>query len=237
MRRVVVVDDDDFVRAMIVIMLRRAGYHVAEASSGEQGIRLLQSFSPDVVITDVSMPNQQAIDLLSQLRASPGPRPRVLIIAGGSPRVRGTDYLQLAGLLGADASIPKPFTLQALVDAIEGSGAGEAAHGGPAQGPGEMAEQARQVNALFERLAESQSWEAVRRDAELSSLVADAIYSVENASRSLRAYGQALADRHDDIKDFIASFGAFGEAWMDFLRTLLPERSPPREDADPAESN
>lgn len=213
MRRVLVVDNDDLVRAMIVTMLRRAEYHVAEAGDGAQAIRIFESFKPNVVIADASTPGRDGIDLLGHLRERPEPRPRVLILAGAAA--------PLAGMPGVDAAIRKPFTLQALVGAIENTAEDRPfGDGSPPRDPAEMMEQVRQVNALFERLAESPSWEAVRRDADLSSLVADAIASVESASRNLRAYGQTLGDA--SANDFIATFGAFGEAWMDFLRTLLP---------------
>lgn len=213
MRRVLVIDNDDLVRAMIVTMLRRAEYRVAETGDGAQAIHILESFKPNVVIADAATSRRDDVDLIGHLKESPEPRPRVVIIAGGAA--------PLARMPGVDAAIRKPFTLQALVGAIENNAEDRPVRdGSPPRDPAEMMEQVRQVNALFERLAESPSWEAVRRDADLSSLVADAIASVESASRDLRAYGQTLGDA--DVNEFIATFGAFGEAWMDFLRTLLP---------------
>lgn len=120
MRNILVVDDDEFVRSMVVRVLQRAGYNVSEASDGEQGIKACGALSPDVVITDIFMPHQDGIDVLRHLKSGSGARPRVLVISGGSPRMRGMDYLEVAKKLGADAVVQKPFAPQDLIDAVEG---------------------------------------------------------------------------------------------------------------------
>ncbi len=119
MRSVLVIDDDDLVRGMIVMALRRAGYDVTEARDGEQGIRVCEQSSPEIVVTDIFMPHQDGIDVLRRVKSAAGPKPKVLAISGGSPRMRGVDYLEVARRLGADGIVHKPFTPDALVAAIE----------------------------------------------------------------------------------------------------------------------
>jgi CheY-like chemotaxis protein len=118
MSSVLVIDDDNLVRSMIVMVLRRAGYTVTEATDGEQGIRLMAGALPDVVVTDIFMPHQDGIGVLQHVKSGAGPTPKVIAISGGSPRVRG-DYLEAAKRLGADAVLQKPFTPESLIEAIE----------------------------------------------------------------------------------------------------------------------
>jgi|SRR5690242_13625242 CheY-like chemotaxis protein len=118
MRSALVIDDDDQVRSMIAMILMRAGFAVSEACDGEQGIRLMRAILPDVVVTDIFMPHQDGIGVLQHVKSGPGPRPPVIAISGGSPRVQG-DYLDAAKRLGADAVIQKPFLPQTLIEAIE----------------------------------------------------------------------------------------------------------------------
>jgi two-component system, OmpR family, response regulator CpxR len=118
MRKVLVIDDDNLVRSMIVTALGRARYAVAEAEDGMQAIRLLEDIRPEVIVTDIFMPHQDGIGVLQHVKAGPGPRPKIIAISGGSPRVRG-DYLEAAKILGADAILQKPFSPDSLIDAIE----------------------------------------------------------------------------------------------------------------------
>jgi CheY-like chemotaxis protein len=118
MRSILVIDDDFLVRSMIVMVLQRAGYAVTEAPDGEQGIRLMEADLPDVIVTDIFMPHQDGIGVLQHAKSSPDPRPKVIAISGGSPRVQG-DYLDAAKRLGADAIIQKPFAPDSLIEAIE----------------------------------------------------------------------------------------------------------------------
>jgi CheY-like chemotaxis protein len=118
MRNVLVIDDDDLVRSMIVTVLRRAGYAVTEARDGEHGIRLMEETRPDVIVTDIFMPHQDGIGVLQHVKTEADPKPKVIAISGGSPRVPG-DYLEAAKVLGAHAILQKPFTPDSLVEAIE----------------------------------------------------------------------------------------------------------------------
>ena len=69
MRRVLVVDDEENIRLVLRTLLKRHGYDVEAAAGGEEALSLVESFGPDVVITDVRMPRMGGMDLLSTLRA------------------------------------------------------------------------------------------------------------------------------------------------------------------------
>jgi two-component system, OmpR family, response regulator CpxR len=115
----VVIDDDAQVRCLIAMMLKRAGYEVAQAKDGGEGIELCSSLEPEVVVTDIFMPRQDGIDVLREVKARIK-QPRVVAISGGSPRLQ-LDFLNVAEKMGADAVIQKPFTPSQLLQAVTGN--------------------------------------------------------------------------------------------------------------------
>jgi CheY-like chemotaxis protein len=115
----VVIDDDAQVRLLVAVMLKRAGYEVAQAKDGEEGIELCCTLKPDVVVTDIFMPRQDGIDVLREVKTA-AKQPRVVAISGGSPRLQ-VDFLNVATSLGADAVVQKPFTPAQLLQAVTGN--------------------------------------------------------------------------------------------------------------------
>jgi CheY-like chemotaxis protein len=107
------------VRCLIAMMLKRAGYEVAQAKDGGEGIQLCSSLEPEVVVTDIFMPRQDGIDVLREVKARTK-QPRVVAISGGSPRLQ-LDFLNVAEKMGADAVIQKPFTPSQLLQAVTGN--------------------------------------------------------------------------------------------------------------------
>ena len=115
----VVIDDDAQVRCLIAMMLKRAGYEVAQAKDGGEGIELCTSLDPEVIITDIFMPRRDGIDVLREVKAR-ARQPRVVAISGGSPRLQ-LDFLNVAEKMGADAVVQKPFTPSQLLQAVTGN--------------------------------------------------------------------------------------------------------------------
>lgn len=113
---VLVVDDDSAVRDVVCRMLRRLGYHVLEASGGEEALaRMRDGAGPiDLLLTDVVMPGMDGRRLSERARAEQPGLP-VLFMSGY------TDDTTL--LAGVDASglgfLAKPFELDALGRAVE----------------------------------------------------------------------------------------------------------------------
>jgi CheY-like chemotaxis protein len=114
----VVIDDDAQVRCLVAMMLARAGYEVAQAKNGEEGIELCSSLAPEIVVTDIFMPRRDGIDVLREVKTH-AKQPRVVAISGGSPRLQ-VDFLGVAEKMGADAVVPKPFTPSQLLQAVTG---------------------------------------------------------------------------------------------------------------------
>ncbi len=68
MKRILVIDDDEQVRALLLEILERAGFGVVEAANGVEGINRYREEPTDVVITDINMPKMSGIEVL---RAGP----------------------------------------------------------------------------------------------------------------------------------------------------------------------
>lgn len=122
MARIILIDDDDAVRAATRRALDRAGHEVREASDGEAGLALLAESGADLVITDIFMPGQDGIVTLRRIRKE-FPGVKVIAVSGGDSTGR-IDLRRDAELLGAATSLRKPFAptdLLRAVDAVLGS--------------------------------------------------------------------------------------------------------------------
>src|SRR5262245_66393741 len=84
MRRVLVVDDEENIRLVLKTLLKRHGYDVEVADGGESALTLVDSFGPDVILTDVRMPKMNGLDLLATLKAKQNPATVIVMSAYGS---------------------------------------------------------------------------------------------------------------------------------------------------------
>lgn len=107
MTKILVIDDDALVRKSIVHLLEGADYDVQDAEDGARGMALFRSERPDLVITDIVMPEQEGIQTIPEMRKAK-PDAKIIAISGGG-RIGNTDFLKIASHLGAMAVIAKPF--------------------------------------------------------------------------------------------------------------------------------
>lgn len=115
--RILIIDDDEQMRAMLRIVLVRAGYEILEAKDGVEGINVFRNNSVDLVITDVVMPGKEGIETLLELRREAKPS-KIAVMSGGGKL--GPDYyLQLAEKFGADAVLSKPVEREHLIAEVE----------------------------------------------------------------------------------------------------------------------
>ena len=119
MARILVVDDDEAVRAIISTVLRRDGHEVLQAEDGVRGLECARYEALDAVVTDIVMPEQDGVGLIVALRRE---CPRVPIIAMSGGTERSMPYLQMAQRLGARAVLHKPFRIEELRQALVGIG-------------------------------------------------------------------------------------------------------------------
>jgi DNA-binding NtrC family response regulator len=107
MTKILVIDDDVIVRETIIQILEDRGFQVVSAEDGRRGLAAFRSERPDLVITDIIMPEKEGIQTLTEIRRE-RPDAKVIAISGGG-RIGNTDFLKIAQKLGAADVIAKPF--------------------------------------------------------------------------------------------------------------------------------
>ena len=116
MPRILVIDDESLTRSTIVTILNREGFSVEEAPDGQTGIDMIHKTTPDVVITDIFMPDKDGIEIVVELKRS-CPRTKIIAMTGGGQR-RMMEIAAAATLLGADHILYKPFETESLLAAV-----------------------------------------------------------------------------------------------------------------------
>jgi len=108
-RRLVAIDDEPSITGFLRISLRPHGYTVLEAHTAGEGLRLINSSRPDVIILDLGLPDRDGIDLLKQIRKR-DTTPLIIL------SVRDDEADKIAGLdHGADDYLVKPFSINELL--------------------------------------------------------------------------------------------------------------------------
>jgi CheY-like chemotaxis protein len=97
-----------------ILRLQLAGYDVHEAPSGEEGLRRLQAERFDCLILDSELPNEDGWDVLRQVRKEAALRELKVIVF-----MAGKGETQQLVLVPVDAELRRPFSLGALLDAVE----------------------------------------------------------------------------------------------------------------------
>lgn len=114
MGSVVVVEDDDDIRMLIVRRLERAEHEVRSAADGVEGLELIHERVPDVVVLDWMMPRLDGLGVVERLAADGGPRPRILMLTA---RNQQSD-IDRARAAGVDDFLVKPFLGPDLLNAV-----------------------------------------------------------------------------------------------------------------------
>jgi CheY-like chemotaxis protein len=115
--RVLVIDDEAAIRYTVHLLLEESGFAVTVASNGREGMTAFRANPPDLVLTDILMPEQEGIETILQIRRL-CPKAKIIAMSGGG-RIGNTDFLSIAKGLGADATIAKPFEIEALLDLMQ----------------------------------------------------------------------------------------------------------------------
>jgi CheY-like chemotaxis protein len=117
MTHALVIDDDPVFRSMIERILVPKGFTVAAAADGRRGLCKARQRKPDIVITDILMPEMEGVETIFRLRQIDETMP-ILAISGGWSGSRPS-LLKLVARLGATETLAKPFRAGQLLDAIE----------------------------------------------------------------------------------------------------------------------
>ena len=112
---VLVVDDDPVILRLLQVNFELEGISVATAVDGEEGLNMVQSDPPDLVISDIMMPKVNGLELLAALRSSPDTAAMPVILLSAKAQVAD---VQRGLELGADDYVTKPFDPLELIDRV-----------------------------------------------------------------------------------------------------------------------
>lgn len=116
MKRILVIDDESWLREMVHMALEQKGYEVLEAENGAAGIEVARRALPDLILCDVNMEKVDGYLTLSSLRSEPATASIPFILMTGLADHAGMRH----GMeLGADDYLPKPFAIDALYAAVD----------------------------------------------------------------------------------------------------------------------
>ena len=118
MAKILVIDDEEQLRDLLKKMLTRDGHQVFMAHDGEEGVRSFYQFKPDLIITDITMPNKDGIEVIMEL-LNANPELPIIAISGGRWAITAGFNLDSAEMLGVKGILQKPFTHQQLQDVIQ----------------------------------------------------------------------------------------------------------------------
>jgi two-component system, chemotaxis family, chemotaxis protein CheY len=116
--RVLIIDDMAGVRESLRAALRGAGFDVATANDGRDGLAALAAETFDIVVTDIWMPQVDGLNVIKRIRAAQ-PQLRVFAMTGGGPRLTIEAAGSIAEVWGAERVFVKPFDEAALIAAIK----------------------------------------------------------------------------------------------------------------------
>jgi CheY-like chemotaxis protein len=116
MKTLLLIEDDELFRKSLVQIIQDLDYTVLEACDGREGLSLYRRFKPDIVVTDLIMPEKEGIETIRELRLLSASLPIIAISGGG--RGQAVDYLALASHSGATCVLSKPFGLAEFSQAL-----------------------------------------------------------------------------------------------------------------------
>ena len=117
MPRILLVEDDDQLRTMLKLLLTNSGYEVWEACNGERVSQICQQCHPDLVITDLLMPEKEGLEVILELRRRD--RNVKIIAMSGGWKGSAESYLPLARKFGAQYTLAKPFSHEEFLKVVQ----------------------------------------------------------------------------------------------------------------------
>lgn len=112
-QRILIADDDANIAELISLYLMKEGYETKKAGDGREALRMVQSFSPDLIILDIMMPEMDGYEVCREVRKSSS-IPIIMLTA------KGETFDKVLGLeLGADDYMVKPFDTKELVARVK----------------------------------------------------------------------------------------------------------------------
>jgi len=114
MAKVLVIDDEQGIRALLDTLLRRKGYDVIVAESGQKGLECFRRERPDVLVLDLKMPGMDGLTVLRQVRSLDPIMPVIILTGAGTAETE-----KRVRALGVTEYVEKEFSLHLLGDALK----------------------------------------------------------------------------------------------------------------------
>ncbi|MEO7862248.1 MAG: response regulator [Nitrospirales bacterium] len=114
-RSILLIDDNDEIRALLRRILEEAGCFVMDAANGREGLRQFRHTPVDLVITDLLMPDSDGLEVIMALRHE-SPHVRIIALTGGEGE---PNLLTVAKLLGAHLTMKKPLEMTEFLKAVQ----------------------------------------------------------------------------------------------------------------------
>ena len=115
--RILIVDDEAMIRALLTEILSQEGYDVIAAEDGEVAVSILEGGGIDLIITDIFMPEVEGLETLRRIMKDQ-PDQKIMVISGGG-RSGYLNVLDAAMSLGAMEQIAKPFSPSELLTKVD----------------------------------------------------------------------------------------------------------------------
>jgi CheY-like chemotaxis protein len=112
--KILVVEDNTDSRNLLHFYFTSQGYNVVTAGDGTEGLYMTKAEKPDVIITDLTMPNLDGVEMIKQLRAEPETSQVAIVVYTAF----GSDLTESAMQAGANKAFSKPFDLDDMVQFI-----------------------------------------------------------------------------------------------------------------------
>lgn len=116
MARILIADDDSEIRITLQKLLQMVGHEVELAKDGLEAVRILDTETFDLMVTDIVMPNQEGLESIMQARQK-HPNLHLIAMSGGG-KDRTENYLRMAKSFGAAAVFMKPFSPREMLDKV-----------------------------------------------------------------------------------------------------------------------
>ncbi len=111
-KKVLIADDEPNIVVSLEFLMKQRGYEVRVAANGEDALRAVGEFGPDLILLDVMMPRMNGYDVCQKVRENPAwQHIRIIMLSA-----KGRDVEMNKGIaVGADAYVTKPFSTKDLI--------------------------------------------------------------------------------------------------------------------------
>ncbi|MDG5816192.1 response regulator [Chitinispirillales bacterium ANBcel5] len=116
MPKVMIIDDDELFRGMLLQMMEREGIDAVGTFNGKEGLQIIDSYQPDLIITDIVMPDKEGLETIIELRQHYKHIPIIAVSGGG--KVHPDVYLSTAKQFGANYAFSKPLNRTEFLSAV-----------------------------------------------------------------------------------------------------------------------